>query len=234
MPPKQALGEMHLLIPLVGEVGGMDGLNRYENRIVVCPTVAQQWVDRYRRENPGEEDPRVVAYGAYLSVLGVVYIVRRRPITPWSQVWFGRTLAMWMVAFREVAWAQRDRRRARIAVRDQHRLRRLELAVSRTVPYRIRTQPEQWDAGPVWGVVRLRRVFERVESSHPFGGDGGVLGVRSTRHVGYEVRGHSGRHGYPAAMSDPDRGTWYHVMELEFAMVRRPQYVFTMQVGEPG
>ena len=60
---------------------------------------------------------------------------------------------MWMVAFREVAWAQRDQRRARIAVRDQHRLQRVELAVSRTVPYRIHTPPEQWDAGPIWGVV---------------------------------------------------------------------------------
>ena len=60
------------------------------------------------------------------------------------------------------------------------------------------------------------------------------MGVRSTSHVGYEVRDHSGRHGYPATTHDPDRGSWYHAMELEFAMVTRPNWVFTTQVGQPG
>ena len=54
MPPKQALGNMHLPIPLVCEVEEVVRVNRYENKIVVCPTVAQQLVDRYRREDPGE------------------------------------------------------------------------------------------------------------------------------------------------------------------------------------
>ena len=69
MPPKGDLGNMHLPIPLVGEVIGVVGSNLYDNEEVVFPTVAQQRVDRYRRENPAEADPRVVGYGAYLLVL---------------------------------------------------------------------------------------------------------------------------------------------------------------------
>ena len=68
-------------IPLVRTVEGVIVRNLYDDEEVECPTVAQQWVDRYRRENPEEADPRVVAYGAYLLVLRVVYAVRRRPRT---------------------------------------------------------------------------------------------------------------------------------------------------------
>ena len=229
MPPKGDLGNMHLPIPLVGEVIGVVSRNLYENEEVVCPTVAQQWVDRYRRENPAEADPRVVAYGAYLLVLRVVYGVRRRPRTPWSQVWFGRTLALWLLAFREVAVAQRNRRWARIEVRNLHRRRRIGLARARTVPYQITTPQVRWDCGPLWGTVRLRNVYERVEYGHPFAG--GVNGFRSTRHLGYEVRDHSGRHGYPAVTRGPDRWMWYTAMELEYSMITRPNWVVTTRVG---
>ena len=215
MPPKQSLSNMHWPIPLVGEVEGVVMVTGGESRILVCPTVAQQWVDRYQGEHPGEANPRVVAYGAYLLVLRVVYGIRRHPRTPWSQEWCRETLAMWLVVFREVAVAQRARRRARLAVRDQARLWR----VSRAVPYRIHTPPEQWDAGPDWGFVPHRRIYEWVEFGHPFGGDGGMLGVRSTRHLGFEVRDRSGRHGYPTA-SPLTGGTCYHVIFVEFDMGR--------------
>ena len=148
----------------------------------------------------------MVAYGAYLLVLRVVYGVRRRPRTPWSQVWFGRTLALWLQAFREVTVAQRDRRWARREVRDLHRRLRVGLARAGTVPYHITTPHVRYDCGPVWGTVRLRCVYERVEYGQPC--VGGVNGLRSTRHLGYEVVDHSGRHVYPAATLEPDRGIW--------------------------
>ena len=111
-------------------------------------------MDRYRRENPEEVDPRVVDYGAYLLVLRVVYGVRRRPRTPWSQVWFGRTLALWLQAFRVVTVEQRHCRRLRWDVRDAHRRRRIALARTRALgPWQYITRPHPFDCGPVWGTV---------------------------------------------------------------------------------
>ena len=146
-------------------------------------------------------------------------------------MWFGRTLGLWLLAFREVVVAQRNHRRARIEVRNLHRRRLIGLASARTVPYQITMPQVRWDCGPVWGTVRLRYVYERVEYGHPFAG--GVMDFRSTRHLGYEVRIHSGGHGYPAATCQPDRGIWYTAMELEFSIITRPNLVFTTQVGQP-
>ena len=235
MPPKQSLSNMHWPIPLVGEVEGVVMVTGGESRILVCPTVAQQWVDRYQGEHPGEANPRVVAYGAYLLVLRVVYGIRRHPRTPWSQVWCRETLAMWLVVFRDGAVAQRARRHARLTVRDQARLRRVQLAVNRTVPYLYRTPPEPWDAGPAWGVVFVRCLYERVEFRPEVGAEG-VLGICSTRHLGFEVRDTSGREGHPTAsplIAETTLGTCYHVMVVEFDMGRRPQWVFTTEVGQP-
>ena len=229
MPPKGDLGNMHLPIPLVASVVGVVVRNLYDHEEVECPTVAQQWVDRYRGENPEEVDPRVVAYGAYLLVLRVVYGVRRRPRTPWSQVWFGRTLALWLQAFRVVTVEQRHRRRLRRECRDAHRRRRIALAMTRTVPWQYTSRASQFDCGPVWGTVRLRYVYERVEY-----GVGTVLGVsawRETRHLGYEVVDHSGRHGNPAVRRERGRGVWYEAAEVEFAMGTGPHWVFTHEVG---
>ena len=142
MPPEGDLGNMHLPIPLVASVIGVVVRNLYDHEEVECPTVAEPWVDRYRRENPEEIDPRVVAYGAYLLVLRVVYGVRRRSRTPWSQVWFGRTLALWLEAFRVVTVEQQDRRRARRQVRDPCRQHRI-------VPWQITSSTSRWDCGPV-------------------------------------------------------------------------------------
>ena len=60
MPPKGDLGNMHLPIPLVASVFGVVVKNLYDHEEVESPTVAQQWVDRYREEDPEEVDERVV------------------------------------------------------------------------------------------------------------------------------------------------------------------------------
>ena len=86
MPPKGDLGNMHIAIPLVTTVVGLVWRTRWECEELECPTVAQQWVDRYRREEPEDVDPRLIAYGAYLLALRTVYGLRRRPRTPWHPV----------------------------------------------------------------------------------------------------------------------------------------------------
>ena len=90
MPPKGDLGNMRMPIPLVTTVVGVVWRNRYECEEIECPTVAQQWVDRYRREEPEDVDPRLIAYGAYLLALRTVYGLHRRHRTPWHPVaYFG-------------------------------------------------------------------------------------------------------------------------------------------------
>ena len=131
-------------------VSGVAG-PRDDNIILVCPTVDQAWLDGYRREHPGESDPRVVTYGAYLLVHRVVYGVRRRPRSPWSAVWSRVTAAMWLDVFREVTVAQRAFRLARLAARDHTRGQRMLLSFERCVPHLVRTRSEPWDAGPDWG-----------------------------------------------------------------------------------
>ena len=55
-----------MAIPLVGLAVGVVSRGRQEAEEVSCRTVAQQWVDQFRREGPEKHDPRVMAYGAYL------------------------------------------------------------------------------------------------------------------------------------------------------------------------
>ena len=97
------------------------------------------------------------------------------------------------------------------------------------MPWQYTSRASRFDCGPVWGTVRLRYVYERVEY-----GVGTVLRVsalRETRHLGYKVVGHSGRHGYPAVGRERGRGVWYDAAEVEFAMGTGPDWVFTHEVG---
>ena len=217
MPPKGDLGNMHMPIPLVTTVVGVVWRNRYECEEIECPTVAQQWVDRYRREEPEDVDPRLIAYGAYLLALRTVYGLRRRPRTPWHPVAYFRTRDLWTRTFRLVTHAQRERRGSRLRVRDMHMRRRIALARERALgPWQWTTRPRPFYCGPVWGTVRVRDVYERVEY-----GEGTVLGVgafRRTTHLGYEVVDLSGRHGWPEVVEVRGRGIFYDVAEIEFAM----------------
>ena len=139
MPPNEDLGNMHIAIPLVTTVVGLVWRTRCECEEVECQTVAQQWVDRYRREEPEDVDPRLIAYGAYLLALRTVYGLRRQPRTPRHPVSCSRTLTMWTNMFRLVTHAQRKRRVLRIVFRDLHRGRRIALARARALGPRQRT-----------------------------------------------------------------------------------------------
>ena len=60
--------------------------------------------------------------------------------------------------------------------------------------------------------------------------------MRDTRHLGYEVVDHSGRHGNPATKPERGRGVWYTAAEVEFAIGTgrnsgTPDWVFTCEVG---
>ena len=67
---------MHLLIPLVGEVEGVVSVNLYESRDVVCPAVAQQWVDRYPTASPLIAETTL---GTCYHVMVVEFDMGRRP-----------------------------------------------------------------------------------------------------------------------------------------------------------
>ena len=94
-----------MAIPLVGRVVGVVSRGRQEAEEVSGQTVAQQWVDQFRREGPEEHDPRVIAYGANLLALRTVYGIRRQPRTPWRSVSCARTLHMWIDMWRVVTIA---------------------------------------------------------------------------------------------------------------------------------
>ena len=196
-----------------------------------CPSVVQQWVDQFRREEPEELDPRLIAYGAYLLALRTVYGIRRQPRTPWRSVSCARTLHMWIHMWRVVTMASRDRRINRLVIRDLHRNRRIDLARARALgPRQWATTALPFYCGPVWGTVELRYVYVREEY-----GRGTVRGVgayRSTRHLGYEVADPSGRHGWPAIVAEPGRGLAYHWSQMEFAVGRTPKWTFTFEVGQ--
>ena len=126
-----------------------------------------------------------------------------------------------MQAFRVVTVESRYRRRLRQQCRDAHRRRRIALAMTRTVPWQYTSSARQFDCGPVWGTVRLRYVYKRVEF-----GVGTVVGVsawRETTYLGYEVVDHSGRHGNPAVREVRGRGVWYDAAEIKFAVGTSPQ-----------
>ena len=80
MPPKQSLGNMHLPIPLVGEVEGLvvtrDEDGNTVTRDVVCPAVAQQWVDRYPTASPLIAETTL---GTCYHVMVVEFDMGRRP-----------------------------------------------------------------------------------------------------------------------------------------------------------
>ena len=64
----------------------------------------------------------------------------------------------------------------------------------------------------------------------------GVSALRETRHLGYKVVDHSGRHGNPATKPERGRGVWYTAAEVEFAIGTgrnsgTPDWVFTREVG---
>ena len=65
-------GDRLMAIPLVTRVVGVVARNRYDSEEVECQSVAQQWVDLFRREEPEELNPRLIAYGAYLLALRTV------------------------------------------------------------------------------------------------------------------------------------------------------------------
>ena len=130
---------MHIAIPLVTTVVGLVWRNRWDWEELECPSVDQQWVDQYRREEPKEVNPRLIAYGAYLLALRTVYGLRRQPRTPWRPVSCSRTLHMWINMWRLVTKAQRQRRVLRLVVRDLHRGRRIALARARALGPRQRT-----------------------------------------------------------------------------------------------
>ena len=116
-------------------------------------------------------------------------------------------------------------------VRDLHRGRRIALARERALgPWQWTTRPHPFYCGPVWGTVRVRQVYERVEY-----GEGPVQGVgafRRTTHLGYEVVDLSGRHGWPEVVEVRGRGIFYDAAEIEFAMDTSPRWVFTVEVGK--
>ena len=99
-----------MAIPLVTRVRGVVWRNRYDTEEVEFQSVAQQWVDQFRREEPEELDPRLIAYGAYLLVLRTVYGLRSQPPTPWRTVSCSRTLHVWIDMWRLVTKAPRGRR----------------------------------------------------------------------------------------------------------------------------
>ena len=45
-------GDRLMAIPLVTRVVGVVWRNRYDSEEVECQSVAQQWVDQFRREEP--------------------------------------------------------------------------------------------------------------------------------------------------------------------------------------
>ena len=71
MPRNENLGNRLIAIPLVTRVRGVVWRNRYDSEEVECQSVAQQWVDQFRTEEPEELDPRLIAYGAYLWRYGL-------------------------------------------------------------------------------------------------------------------------------------------------------------------
>ena len=101
---------MHMPIPLITTVVGVVWRSRYECEEIECQTVAQHWVDRYRREEPEDLHPRLIAYGSYLLALRTVHGLRRRPRTPWHPVAYFRTRALRTKMFRLVTHAQKERR----------------------------------------------------------------------------------------------------------------------------
>ena len=230
MPRNENLGDSLTAIPLVTRVVGLVWGNRWDSEEVECQSVAQQWVDQFRREEPEELDPRLIAYGAYLLALRTVYGIRRQPRTPWQSVSCARTLHVWIDMWRIVTKAQTGRRQVRLVVRDLHRNRRIALARARALgPRQWTTGDRPFYCGPVWGTVRVRNVYVREEY-----GEGPVQGVgayRSTRHLGFEVADPSGRHGWPAIVQEPGNGIAYHWAEVEFAMGTRPKWTFTFEVG---
>ena len=157
-------GDRLMAIPLVTRVVGVVWRNRYDSEEVECQSVAQQWVDQFRREEPEELDPRLIAYGAYLLALRTVYGIRRQPRTPWRSVSCARTLHMWIDMWRVVTMASRDRRINRLVIRDLHRNRRIDLARARALgPRQWATTALPFYCGPVWGTVELRYVYVREE-----------------------------------------------------------------------
>ena len=56
-------GDRLMAIPLVTRVVGVVWRNMYNSEEVECQSVAQQWVDQFRREEPEELDPRLIASG---------------------------------------------------------------------------------------------------------------------------------------------------------------------------
>ena len=227
-------GNRLMAIPLVGRVVGVVSRGRQEAEEVSCRTVAQQWVDQFRREGPEEHDPRVIAYGAYLLALRTVYGIRRQPRTPWREVSCAKTLHMWINMWRGVTMATRGRRIDRLVRRNIARDIRIELARARALkPREWMTTPLPFYCGPVWGTVELRWVYVREEN-----GVGPVSGVgryRSTRHIGFEVADPSGRHGWPAIVRWPGKGgTVYNGMQYEFSLpcFPMPKWTFVFEVGQ--
>ena len=220
-------GNRMAAIPFVGRVSGVVSRGRQETERVSCRTVARIWVEGFMREDPGENDPRVIAYGAYLLALRTGYGIRRQPRTPWREVSCAKTLHMWLDMWRRVVMATRGRRIDRLVRRNIARDVRIELARARALaPREMMTTPQPFYCGPVWGTVELRWVYIREEN-----GVGPVSGVgryRSTRHIGFEVADPSGRHGWPAiARFHLYNGVWY-----EFGMGQEPEWTFVFEVGQ--
>ena len=164
MPRNENLGDSLIAIPLVTRVVGLVWRNRWDSEELECQSVAQQWVDQFRREEPEELDRRLIAYGAYLLALRTVYGLPRQPRTPWRPVLCSRTLHVWINMWRLVTKAQRQRRILRLVTRNLHRDRRIALARARALgPRQWTTGTHPFYCGPVGGTVPLRYVYVREE-----------------------------------------------------------------------
>ena len=225
-------GDRMIAIPFVGRVSGVVSRGRQETERVSCRTVARIWVEGFMREDPGENDPRVIAYGAYLLALRTGYGIRRQPRTPWREVSCAKTLHMWIDMWRKVTMATRRRRIGRLVRPNIARDIRIELARARALkPREWMTTPLPFYCGPVWGTVELRWVY--VSEENGVGPVSGVGRYRSTKHIGFEVADPSGRHGWPAIVRWPGHGIVYHWMQVEFGLGSSqgwPKWTFTFEV----